>query len=168
MYQFQYDVNLSPGGKGVTRLLTINDMLVDCSIKDAAAQAKSTKSELHFGQYTCANGWFFKKNFLGLYSGSLKATDICWVYPRKVRHGIVPVIGIIPIPIPLGSTFDIACRRSNGRMIILNNGECIKSGVKIPTTTADTFHQLQSLIPWVIFGYSPIWRNAGKSMGEYF
>lgn len=170
-------------------MLTINDMLVDCPIEDAVAQAKSTESALHyedaitqvesiksglpFGQYTCTNGWFLKKNFFGKYSG-FKAIDICWIYPRKIGHAIVPVIGIIPIPIPLGSTFDIACKLSNGTEIILSNIKSISSierrlGEKIPTNTVEIFQQLKSLIPWAFFGYSQFLKECWeKDWGKLF
>ena len=97
--------------------MTINDMLMDCPIEEAITKAESTENE-SFGKYICVNGWFLKEKSSLLrdsYDG-FKATDICWVYPRKVGHGFVVLP--VPIPIPLGSTFDIACKLSNGTEII--------------------------------------------------
>lgn len=144
-------------------MLTINDMLVDCPIENAASKIELIESEQFFGRYTCIDGWFFKQNFFGSYSG-FKATDICWVYPRKVGH----VVGIIPIVVPLPATFDVVCKLSNGTEIILSDTNCMKSGEKIPANTVEIFQQLQLLIPWAIFGYSPYFKECWEKHGRLF
>ncbi len=99
-----------------------------------------------FGKWTCTGGWFVKKKLLGGYDG-FRATDICWLYSKKLTHKTYGAT--------TGHSWSIALKLRSGREVEIQWGTTKPNDHTPPVLMTQQMLTLVKLLPWAFLGYGP-------------
>jgi hypothetical protein len=139
---------------------TVIDSLIDAPISKAIEEFNSVPNECKFANYVCTNGWFVKKKFFKGYDG-FKATDVCWVYPLKVKQSINFV--------PNSNYWHIILKIKSGKIIDLMSKDSTPPKENLMPADSDFYLRvLQRILPWGIFGYSEYFNECWNKHNELF
>lgn len=135
-----------PAAEGPTSGLSILETLKQKPVDEAIAGLVSSSTANQLGKYTLIGGWFVKRKLFGGYD-TFKATDICWVCPKKTTQRVNFVA--------TSAYWGIAVRLRNGKEVDPAGTESTGPKENLPPARADFIMKtLERIVPWAYFGYS--------------
>lgn len=126
--------------------LSVAETLKQTTMEEAVARLGPASRNGLIGKWTCVEGWFVKKKLLGGYDG-FKATDVCWVYSKKVTQKTNFVT--------TGHSWSIGMKLRLGREVEIQCGSTEPKNHTPPQSLVQKMQRLQMAVPWAMFGFAP-------------
>ena len=141
----QSDQNASTA-KDYSTTFNVSETLKQSSIEQAIARLSSSSKIDLIGKWACTDGWFVKKKLLGGYDG-FKATDVCWIYTKKITQKTNFMT--------TGHNWTILMKLRSGREVETPCGWTAPKNHSAPPDAVLNLQRLQRALPWAMAGFAP-------------